>query len=172
MAPSFWFRFWEHKIVMWGLYLCNQSPSIHTCSKVERGKVWIQCIPVSCWHYWSSKLCFQKYRCYQPGTQEHMLRIGCSLPINSGGFVLSRPYFSHSSVTSFNKHFLAWGIQSSKRFLPDFKELIMVWDKLTVIVYSDLGAETDSWLIQLMALKREGNIIHMWERPMILDKLS
>lgn len=50
--------------------------------------------------------------------------------------------------------------------------LIMVWDKLTVIVYSDLGAETDSWLIQLMALKKEGNIVHMWERPMILDKLS
>lgn len=48
----------------------------------------------------------------------------------------------------------------------------MVWDKLTVIVYSDLGAETDSWLIQLMALKKEGNIVHMWERPMILDKLS
>lgn len=48
----------------------------------------------------------------------------------------------------------------------------MVWDKLTVIVYSDLGAETDSWLIQLMTLKKEGYIVHMWERPMILDKLS
>lgn len=78
-----------------------------------------------------------------------MLRIGCSLPINSGGFVLSRPYFSHISVTSFiQQTFSGVGNTKFKKILTGLQGiLIMVWDKLTVIVYSDLGAETDSWLI-------------------------